>query len=241
VAELRAIAPVVSLKVFEAHEKKERVYRAIAARTVFDKIFGKDWEKAQEVIFTSIDGYQPSIPVAKFLAHDAYLAFAHDDGGPFTMVNTLQNNENVPLGPLYLIWDNLHSKALLESGASDMPYQIKTIALTFEAPYPNTSPPSGSSAQVQRGFAHFRKYCISCHTVNGEGGGKAPELNYPISVTEYIKPEYLKRWIEHPQSIRYNTAMPALGQEIPNRDKVADEIIVYLKVMSIRKRAPANP
>jgi mono/diheme cytochrome c family protein len=238
VEDIRAITPVVSLKVFEAHEKKDRVYRAIPVRPVFDKIFGKDWEKAQEVIFTSIDGYQPSIPVAKFLAHDAYLAFAHDDGAPFTMVNTLQNNEKVPLGPLYLIWDNLHSKALLESGASDMPYQIKTIALSLEAPYPNTLPPSGSSAQVQRGFAHFRKYCISCHTINGEGGGKAPELNYPASVIEYIKPEYLKRWIEHPQSIRYNTAMPALGQEIPDRDKVADEIILYLKVMSIRKRAP---
>jgi mono/diheme cytochrome c family protein len=154
------------------------------------------------------------------------------------MVNTLQNNEKVPLGPLYLIWDNLHSKALLESGASDMPYQIKTIALSLETAYPNTLPPSGSSMQVQRGFAHFRKYCISCHTVNGEGGGKAPELNYPASVTEYIKPEYLKRWIEHPQSIRYNTAMPALGQEIPDRDKVADEIILYLKVMSLRKRGP---
>jgi mono/diheme cytochrome c family protein len=238
VEDLRMVAPVVSLKVFEAHEKKDRVYRAIPVRPVFDKIFGKNWETAQEVIFTSIDGYQPSIPVAKFLAHDAYLAFAHDDGGPFTMVNTLQNNENVPLGPLYLIWDNLHSKALLESGASDMPYQIKTIALSLETAYPNTLPPSGSSAQVQRGFAHFRKYCISCHTINGEGGGKAPELNYPASVIEYIKPEYLKRWIEHPQSIRYNTAMPALGQEIADRDKVADEIILYLKVMSIRKRAP---
>jgi mono/diheme cytochrome c family protein len=238
VEDLRMVAPVVSLKVFEAHEKKDRVYRAIPVRPVFDKIFGKDWEKAQEVIFTSIDGYQPSIPVAKFLAHDAYLAFAYEDGGPFTMVNTLQNNEKVPLGPLYLIWDNLHSKALLESGASDMPYQIKTIALSLEAPYPHTLPPSGSSAQVQRGFAHFRKYCISCHTINGEGGGKAPELNYPASVTEYIKPEYLKRWIEHPQSIRYNTAMPALGQEIPDRDKVADEIILYLKVMSLRKRGP---
>ena len=238
VEDLRMIAPVVSLKVFEAHEKKDRIYRAIPVRPVFDKIFGKDWEKAQEVVFTSIDGYQPSIPVAKFLAHDAYLAFAYEDDGPFTMVNTLQNNEKVPLGPLYLIWDNLHSKALLESGASDMPYQIKTIALSLEAPYPHTLPPSGSSAQVQRGFAHFRKYCISCHTINGEGGGKAPELNYPASVTEYIKPEYLKRWIEHPQSIRYNTAMPALGQEIPDRDKVADEIIVYLKVMSLRKRGP---
>ena len=215
VEDLRTVTPVVSLKVFEAHEKKDRIYRAIPVRPVFDRIFGKDWEKAREMIFTSIDGYQPSIPVEKFLAHDAYLAFAHEDGAPFTMTNTLQNNENVPLGPLYLVWDNIDSKALLESGASDMPYQIKTIELSLEAPFPNTLPPSGSSAHVQRGFAHFRKYCMSCHTINGEGGGKAPELNYPLSVIEYIKPEYLKRWIEHPQSIRYNTAMPALGQEIP--------------------------
>ncbi len=237
---LRATSPVVSLKVFEAHEKKERIYRAIAARPVFDKVFGKDWEKAQEIVFTSIDGYQPSVPVVKFLAHDAYFAFAHDDGGPFMMTNTLQNNETVPLGPLYLIWDNLRSKALLESGASDMPYQIKSIELKFEALFPHMTPPRGSSEQVQRGFMHFRKYCIACHTINGEGGGKAPELNYPASVTEYIKPEYLKRWIERPQSIRYNTAMPSLGQEIPDRDKVADEIIIYLKMMSVRKRAPAK-
>ncbi|HEX8874043.1 MAG TPA: c-type cytochrome [Nitrosospira sp.] len=238
VDDIRAIAPGVSLKVFEAHEKKERVYRAVPARPVFDKVFGKNWEKAQEIVFTSIDGYQPSIPVAKFLAYDAYLAFAYDDGGPFTMTNTLQNNEIVPLGPLYLIWDNLRSKALLESGASDMPYQIKSVELKFETPFPGMTPPRGASEQVHRGFVHFRKYCVACHTINGEGGGKAPELNYPASVTEYIKPEYLKRWIEQPQSIRYNTAMPALGQEIPDRDKVADDIIVYLKMMSIRKRAP---
>ena len=238
VDDLVAIGTAVPLKVFEAHEKEDRIYRAIPTRPVFDRIFGKDWEKARQMVFTSIDGYQPSVPVEKFLAHKAYLAFAHEDGSPFTMTNKLQNNENVPLGPLYLVWDNIGSKALLESGASDMPYQIKTIELKSEDPFSNLAPPRGSSEHVRRGFEHFRKYCVSCHTVNGEGGGKAPELNYPLSVTEYIKPEYLKRWIEHPQSIRYNTTMPALGQEVPNRDRVADEIIAYLKMMSIRKRPP---
>ncbi|HET7061133.1 MAG TPA: cytochrome c [Nitrosospira sp.] len=238
VDDLAAIAPPVPLKVFEAHEKEERVYRAIPARPVFERIFGKNWEKAQQIVFTSIDGYQPSVPVEKFLAHNAYLALAHDDGSPFIMLNKLQNNEKVPLGPLYLIWDNIGSKALLESGASDMPYQIKTIEIKSEDPFAGLAPPKGSSKQVLRGFDHFRKYCVSCHTINGEGGGKAPELNYPVSVSEYIKPEYLKRWIEQPQTIRYNTMMPALGHEVPNRDKVADEIIAYLKMMSIRKRVP---
>ena len=203
-------------------------------------MFGKDWRKAQEIVFTSIDGYQPSVPVAKFLAHDAYLAFAHEDGTPFTMTNTLQNNEIVPLGPLYLVWDNRNSKVLLESGASDMPYQIKRVELKSAAPFANMSPPSGSPVAARRGFAHFRKHCMACHSIDGEGGGKAPELNYPASVAEYIKPQYLKRWILNPQSMRYNTAMPALAKEIPRREKVAEELIAYFKAMSTAKRAPAK-
>lgn len=239
--DIRAIAPSVLLKVFEAHENRERVYQAFPARPVFDEVFGKDWEQAQEAVFTAIDGYQPSIPVAKFLAHPAFFAFAHADNSPFTMTNTLQNNETVQLGPLYLVWDNLDSKVLRESGASDMPYQIKRIEIRAESPFPNTLPPAHASAEVKRGYTHFRQHCIACHTINGEGGGKAPELNYPTSVVEYIKPEYLKRWIMNPQSIRYNTLMPALPRGIPNADQVTEELITYLKVMSIMKREPSRP
>jgi mono/diheme cytochrome c family protein len=239
-SELGTITPAVSLKVFEMHENAERIYRTFATRPVFDKVFGKDWEKAREIVFTSIDGYQPSIPVAKFLAHDAYFAFAREDGTPFTMTGTLQNNEIIQLGPLYLVWDNINSKALLESGAADMPWQIKSVEIKFVAPFPNMSPPPESSAEAQRGFMHFRKHCMACHTINGQGGGKVPELNYPASVVEYIRPEYLKRWIENPQSIRYNTAMPGLAEEIPNRPKVIEELIAYLKAMSTAKRPPAR-
>ncbi|SCX40163.1 Cytochrome c [Nitrosospira sp. Nsp1] len=240
--DLRTIAPAVSIKVFEAHEKAERIYRALPVRPVFDKVFGKGWENAQEIIFTSIDGYQPSIPVKKLLAHDAYFAFAHEDGTPFTLTNRLQNNEIVQLGPLYLVWDNIKSKELLDAGASDMPYQIKRIELKFVSPFPNMTLPAGSSAAAQRGFMHFRQHCMACHTINGEGGGKAPELNYPVSVTEYIKPEYLKRWIMSPQSIRYNTTMPGLtGAILLDRETATEELIAYLKAMSNAKRVPANP
>ena len=239
--DLRAIAPAVSIKVFEVHEKAERIYRALPARPVLDKVFGRDWEKAQEIVFTSIDGYQPSIPVVKLLAHDAYFAFAHEDGTPFTLTNRLQNNEIVQLGPLYLVWDNIESKELLDAGASDMPYQIKRIELKLVPPFPDMIPPTRSSAEAQRGFMQFRQYCMACHTINGEGGGKAPELNYPVSVTEYIKPEYLKRWIVSPQSIRYNTTMSGLTGAILDRETATEELIAYLKAMSNAKRIPANP
>ena len=242
VDDLRALVSERSLEVFEPHERRNRVYPVLPARAVFDKVFGKDWKKAQEIVFTAIDGYQPSVPVKKFLDHDAYFAFADEDAAPFTLTNRLQNNEVVPLGPLYLVWNNIGSKELLEAGASNMPYQIKTIELKMKEAFPNMVPSSGSSEQIQRGFEHFRKHCVACHTINGDGGGKAPELNYPESIVEYIKPEYLKRWILAPQTIRYNTHMPALAEEISNREKVAGEIIAYLKAMSGVKRAPSgNP
>ena len=240
-SDLATVVPAVSLKIFEIHEKKDHIYKAYPARALFDKSFGKEWTTAEEIVFISMDGYQASIPVAKFLSHDAYFAFAHDDDSPFTMTNILQNNEVVQLGPLYLIWDNIKSKVLLEDGASDMPYQVKSIELTaFTTRFPNLSPPAKASAEVQLGFLHFRKYCMACHMINGEGGGKAPELNYPTSVVEYIKPEYLTRWIENPSSIRHNTLMPGLAQEIPNREKVTKEIIEYLKAMSTTKRSPKH-
>lgn len=238
-ADFGAITAAVSLKVFEAHEKKERTYKVYPVRPLFDHIFGKEWEKAEEIVFTSADGYQPSILVAKFLAHDAYFAFAHADDTPFTLVNVLQNDELVQLGPLYLVWDNLQSKTLLADGASGMPYQVIGVELTaFAERFPNLSPPAQASPPVQRGFLHFRKHCLACHTINGEGGGKAPELSYPVSVVEYLKPEYLTRWIENPVSMRYNTVMPPLAKEIPNRAIVTQEIIAYLKAMSAAKRRP---
>jgi mono/diheme cytochrome c family protein len=237
---LRTIALEQALKIFEPHERRNRVYRVLPARAVFAEVFGRDWEKAHEIVFTAIDGYQPSVPVKKFLHHNGYFAFANEDREPFTLTNKLQNNEVVPLGPLYLVWNNIGSKELLEAGASDMPYQIKTIELKMKGAFPNMIPPSGSSEQVQRGFEHFRRHCAACHTINGDGGGKAPELNYPESIVEYIKPEYLKRWILAPQTIRYNTMMPGLGEEISNREQVAAEIIAYLKAISGTKRAPAE-
>ena len=242
VNDLRALTRERSLEVFEPHEQRNRVYRALPARAIFAEVFGKDWEKAREIVFTAIDGFQPSVPVKRFLHHDGYFAFASENKGPFALTNKLQNDEAVTLGPLYLVWDNIGSKELLETWVSDMPYQIKTIDLKMKEGFPNMLPPPGSSEEVQRGFNHFRTQCAACHTINGEGGGKAPELNYPESVVEYIKPEYLKRWILAPQTIRYNTHMPALAEEISNREQVAAEVIAYLKAMSGAKRAPLeNP
>lgn len=234
---LNTLARQKTLNVFEVHEGRERQYKVYPAQSVFDQMFGSSWRTADEIIFTCQDSYQPSIPVAKFLTYDAYLAVASADNKPFTLSNALQNHEVVALEPAYLIWDNLKSPALLDEGASDMPYQITGIELaSFAAHFAGMFPPAGASAETRRGFLYFRKYCMACHTINGQGGGKAPELNYPVSVTEYFKPGYLKQWIDDPASLRYNTTMPALTAEIPEREKVIAEIIAYLTAMKDMKR-----
>lgn len=221
-----------TLKIFETHEKKERTYQVYSATALFDFVFGSDWRAAEEIVFICEDHFQPSIPVTKFLQHNAYFAFASANNHPFTLKNLLQNNEEVQLGPLYLVWDNLNSKELQHEGAVDMPYQIIGIELTaFAARFPAIFPPSDSSAEAQRGFIHFRKHCFACHTINGQGSGKAAELNYPVSVTEYIQPTYLKLWIDNPTAIRLNSKMLPLAADIPDRDQVIDEIIAYLTTM----------
>lgn len=225
-----------TLEIFEVHEGRQRTYQVYSAVSLFDFIFGNDWRTAEEITFICEDRYQPSIPVKKFLQHNAYFAFASADNHAFILKNILQNNEEVRLEPLYLIWDNLNSKELLREGAADMPYQIAGIELTtFATRFPAIFPPSNSSVQAQRGFLHFRKHCFACHTINGQGSGKATELNYPISVTEYIQPTYLKLWIDNPTAIRLNSKMPSLAAETPDREKVIDEIIAYLMAMRIVK------
>ena len=91
---------------------------------------------------------------------------------------------------------------------------------------------------VQRGFVAFRSHCLTCHSINGQGGAKAPELNYPASVTEYLAPGWLQRWMLDPGSIRHATTMPGLPPELPARDAVATDIERYLQAMATHKQRP---
>ncbi|MGH7799846.1 MAG: c-type cytochrome [Thermodesulfobacteriota bacterium] len=94
--------------------------------------------------------------------------------------------------------------------------------------------------KVKKGFLGFRQYCLACHTINGEGGGKSVELNYPVSVTEYIKESWLIRWIDSPTSIRFNTTMPRLNPKANNRETIIKDIIAYLNEMKNNKRKPLS-
>ncbi len=236
--ELEALGKPVDVSVLEPHEQKALTFKALPLDVVLDKTYGPEWRKQEELLFTCADGYQPSIPVALLRDHKAYLAVGMKSG-PFSITNHLQNDEKVDLSPAYLIWDNLKDPVIRSHGASVWPYQVVSLEfVTFAAKFAAMAPPERSSPDVIQGFLTFRHSCQSCHRINGQGGEKSIELNYPMNVTEYYKPDFLVKWISNPQSVRYGTLMPPLSTETPDRDHVIKQIIAYLEAMKMKKIPP---
>lgn len=85
---------------------------------------------------------------------------------------------------------------------------------------------------AMRGNRLFESLCSSCHKVNGIGGAVGPELNRPLSVTEYWDHNAIRRLLKDPASVREGSKMPAFHL---SDDKI-DDIVAYLEWMSRNKR-----
>jgi cytochrome c2 len=221
----------VPVSVFDINEQTSVTYVAIPTVKLFNQVYATGWQKTEEVWFLCADGYQPSLATQQILEHPSYLAFERKDSKEFFLTNRLEANKKVLLGPLYLIWT--------DQKEITWPYQITGIDITnFKDRFPQIAPPESSSVQAKQGFLLFRKSCLGCHAMNGEGGHTGPELNFPVSVTEYYREDYLKRWIADPSSIRYQTSMPSPLKDVKERSQIIDDIVAYLKVMAKNKKTP---
>jgi mono/diheme cytochrome c family protein len=239
--ELAKLVAPVDVEIWEPHEKRKERFKAFPADALFAKIYGDGWKKSEEALFTCTDGFQPSIPLAEFAAHRGYLAFARADEHDFSVVSP-DSHERVPMGPLYLVWENIADASIREQGTvPGWPYQVSTIDLIrFADRFPHMAPPTGSSAAARRGFLEFRKRCLACHTVNGEGGGKGVELNYPANPTEYWREDWLKKWIVDPAGVRYNTEMHPFDKNGPDWRRDLDDVLAYLSAMKENKIRPKD-
>ncbi len=237
-AELKRKLSVTQITVWEPHEDKTVTYEGFAAGELLAAIYGDRWKEIDEVLFTCADGYQPVLPVDRFNHHSGYFVYRRLDQGQFNVQNRFQGESDVPLGPFYLVWDNLGSSELRAEGANGWPYQVVGVDLVnFADRFPRLSPPKDASRQAKQGFIAFRENCMACHSVNGEGGNKAPELNYPMSVTEYLSDEWMRKWLMDPRSVRYNATMPGFASHAEPDALVAD-VLAYLKAMALNKQKP---
>lgn len=229
--------PPQTVQVVEPHlttrERQTRVdYRGWPAERVLDAVLGREWRTAGlEVEFRARDGYVSRIPAERFTQYRAYLVFERIGQPAFTIDNPAQNQQNVPLGPYYLVWDNIQAPELVAEGGTYWPYQVTQIqvsAARLEALLPR--PLAERYASVA---AEAQKYCLSCHQINGFGGEKWP--GNLAQQAKSLQDNDLLRWMLEPSRVKPGTTMPPLPEGLPpaERDALARRLLEYLKAVPV--------
>ncbi len=228
IADLKKNLKISSMEVIEPHENKKIVYSGFKIKEVLNYIYGKNWKKNELVLFICADGYKDPISAEKIFIENPLLAIEKKGSSDFSVNNQLQNQKNIPLAPMYLVWNNINNSQLLAEGSNGWPYQVVSLELTnFAEKFPHMIPLNNSNDKISRGFKGFQSYCMTCHKINGDGGDKGPELtSFPI------KYEQLDKWIDNPTSLKANTTMPPLNLKVKNRKQLITDIIEYLKFMN---------
>ncbi|WP_139556789.1 c-type cytochrome [Methylotetracoccus oryzae] len=225
-----------AIAVIEPHESRagrevQASYTGLPLTPLLDRWFGSRWSAPEaEVLFTARDGYRSAIAAEALRKERTLLAFARSDGAPFVVDNAEQNQTAVPLGPYYLVWDNLNAPDRATRGTYGWAYQVVAIDVR-SAQDDRALLPREAGAEIVQGFAHAKKHCLSCHAVRGVGGRK-----YPVDLGRAAcrwDDAALKDWLREPSALRPGTTMPALNRELPaaERERVSDGIVRYLRAV----------
>jgi cytochrome c2 len=242
-AALEAIGAPRTVRVFEPYEGRELDFLAFDFDAILDAVYGEAWRREEELLFTCRDGYQPTVPVARFLEHRAWLAFERAGARDFSIAKLESGaTRRVELSPFYLIWENLDDARVRREGDYGWPYQLVGVdVIRTQERFPRMTPPARASDAARAGFAAFRIHCSRCHAMNGEGGTLGPELNQPVSSVELRDRDWLRRWLDDPSRLVPDARMERLDPALPDRDRVIDEILAYLEAMAEAKRTEPAP
>ena len=206
-------------------------YRAVPLRSLLSGLAAD-----AHVQFVATDGFTGEVPA--HLVVDAgrttgWLAI-EPEGHPWSPVAPGKPSA----GPFYVVWTNPSAAGV---GREQWPFQVATIRVTsnvdtrFPAMLPDPALPS--DAPARRGFAVFKKDCITCHTLNGQGDARlGPDLNIPYGPTEYLGTAYLKKLVRNPQDLRHwpEAKMPAFDRRTLS-DADLDDLVAYLSHMASRR------
>ena len=137
----------------------------------------------------------------------------------------------MPLGPYYLVWDNISSPALMSEGARNWPYQVQQVALV--SPSDRALLPDGLAFEFHEGARLAETYCLQCHKVNGFGGEKSP-VNLARSGKVLSEADFIVL-VLNPSSVRPNTTMPPLSDRLSEgeRRRVAKAVFNYLRAVPV--------
>jgi len=229
--------PAAIVRVVEPHlsdrQRQTLVdYRGWPAEAVLDRLLGEAWRSpGGELEFRALDGYVSRIPAERFSRYRAWLVYERV-GHPFTVDNQQQNQKNLPLGPWYLVWDNVRNPELLPEGGTHWPYQATQVLVSrsrIDALLPPGIAPGHDAAA-----SLTQKYCLSCHRVNAYGGDKAAG-DLARTAKALSGPDFL-RWVLQPARVKPGTTMPGLPDAMPEDERrgVAQQLRDYLVAVPVK-------
>jgi mono/diheme cytochrome c family protein len=227
------LKPVI-VTVYDPLYGKEKTYDGFPLQDVL-KLTGPLSSSVDEVVFHALDGYAPRISLRAIEGHPAFVVFREHGAAHRWERQRLPSRKTwVTPAPYYLVW--AEGKAL--GNAYPRPYQLTRIELVSSADrYPNLYPPgAATNSAVFRGFTLFKGHCISCHSINLEGGTVGPELNVPQNITEYWSRDVLRRFILDVSAFRLKSKMPVFAQILTTAQ--VDDVLSYLAAMKDHKHIP---
>jgi mono/diheme cytochrome c family protein len=186
-----------------------------------------------DILLRARDGYTRTASGALLLQDGGFLALGDADrkDGGFDPIDRRQ----VDPAPFYVVWTGAEQR---DSARYPWPYQLVEIEIaSFARTFPHVVPDGAPATSPARaGFEIFRRECIACHAINGEGGRVGPDLNVPRSIVEYRPKEQIEAFVRNPSSFRY-TSMPA-HEHLAQAD--LDALIAYFEFMSAHKHDPGG-
>jgi mono/diheme cytochrome c family protein len=230
---LAAACEDVVVAVDDPYYEKPKRFRAWPLGCVLERGFGAPAASlaGEEVLLRALDGYTRATDGAVLAEPGGYLAFADADrkDGGFDPIDYRQADP----APFYVIWKGPGEKDVVRY---PWPYQLAEIELVrVEDRFPHAVPKDASEGSpARRGFELFRRSCLQCHAINGDGGRVGPELNVPQSIVAYRPEAQLRAFIRDPQQFRY-TQMPANPQL---SDADLDALLAYFRHMSAHPYDP---
>ncbi|UPT73218.1 MAG: cytochrome c [Elusimicrobiota bacterium] len=214
-----------TIEIFDPAFKKPKKYRAVPVKDLLTAAFGGAWSENAlgELFFDALDGYRSHAKVSVLMQSGGMIAFEDLDAAGWEAIP----NKGMTPAPYYLVWTGPEQKP--KSGYP-WPWAVVGVKMAIlEDEYPNALPKgAGPDSAPARGWAVFKRSCISCHSMSGHGGTVGPDLNAPRGITRYQRRSFLKKFIKQASAFRH-TKMPDFGELEP---KELSDLMAYFDHMS---------
>jgi mono/diheme cytochrome c family protein len=235
---LRRACKAVTITLDDPYYGRRKSFRAFALKDVLALGFREPVSalRREEFSLQALDGYLKPASGERLVEDGGYVAFADAEltKGETPAWEPIDRKQVDP-APYYMVWSK---PGQVDDEGYPWPYQLAAIEIvSFEKKFPLALPTSArAESPAWRGFRVFRTQCISCHSINGQGGRIGPDLNVPQSIVEYRPVDQIKAYIRNPETFRYSSmpAHPGLG------DADLDDLVAYFETMKKLKHDPGK-